>query len=204
MTPRKPNLQSEATIFRHPPEGAVRRLLAEANLPTADVTAAHLEHFFGCGLQQAPKGIVGLELYGEHALLRSLAVDPDTRGRGCARALVEGAERHARRCGVRRLYLLTTTAADFFARLGYKRVEREKAPDSIRATSEFSTLCPSSSVLMLKEVPMATARQKAAARRNIKKAAKAARRKRTIAHLPKKARRALGKQAAKVARRKRH
>jgi hypothetical protein len=44
--------------------------------------------------------------------------------------------------------------------------------------------------------------RKAAARRNIRKAAKAARRKRTIAHLPKKTRTALGKQAAKVAKRK--
>jgi len=45
---------------------------------------------------------------------------------------------------------------------------------------------------------MATAKQTAAARRNIKKAASAARRKRTIAHLPKKTRTALGKQGAKV------
>jgi hypothetical protein len=50
---------------------------------------------------------------------------------------------------------------------------------------------------------MATARQRAAARRNIGKAAKAARRKRTIAHLPKKTRTALGKQAAKVAKQRR-
>ena len=50
---------------------------------------------------------------------------------------------------------------------------------------------------------MATAKQRAAARRNIKKAAKAARRKRTIAHLPKETRRALGKQAARVAKRRR-
>jgi hypothetical protein len=46
---------------------------------------------------------------------------------------------------------------------------------------------------------MASSRQRTAARRNIKKAAGAARRKRTIAHLPKKTRTALGKQAAKVA-----
>ena len=46
------------------------------------------------------------------------------------------------------------------------------------------------------------ASRKRAARRNIRKAAKAARRKRTIAHLPKKTRTALGKQAAKVAKRK--
>ena len=50
---------------------------------------------------------------------------------------------------------------------------------------------------------MASARQRAAVRRNIKKAAAAARRKRTIAHLPKRTRTALGKQAAKAAKRKR-
>jgi hypothetical protein len=50
---------------------------------------------------------------------------------------------------------------------------------------------------------MATPRQKAAARRNIKKAASAARRKRTISRLPKKTRTALGKQANKVKRQKR-
>jgi hypothetical protein len=49
---------------------------------------------------------------------------------------------------------------------------------------------------------MASSRQRTAARRNIKKAAGAARRKRTIAHLPKKTRTALGKQAAKVAKQK--
>jgi ABC-type transport system involved in Fe-S cluster assembly fused permease/ATPase subunit len=50
---------------------------------------------------------------------------------------------------------------------------------------------------------MATARQKAAARRNIKKAAKAARKKKTISKLPKKTRTALGKQGAKIAKQKR-
>jgi hypothetical protein len=50
---------------------------------------------------------------------------------------------------------------------------------------------------------MATTKQRQAARRNIKKAAKAARKKRTIAHLPKRTRTALGKQAAKAAKKKR-
>jgi hypothetical protein len=49
---------------------------------------------------------------------------------------------------------------------------------------------------------MASAKQKAAARKNIKKAANAAKKKRTIAHLPRKTRTALGKQASKVARSK--
>ncbi|HEY2249436.1 MAG TPA: hypothetical protein VGH74_00200 [Planctomycetaceae bacterium] len=50
---------------------------------------------------------------------------------------------------------------------------------------------------------MATAKQKQAARRNVKKAAKAAKKKGTLKHLPKETRTALGKQGAKVAKKKR-
>jgi hypothetical protein len=50
---------------------------------------------------------------------------------------------------------------------------------------------------------MTTTKQRTAARRNITKAVSVAKRKRTIAHLPKRTRTALGKQAAKVARQKR-
>lgn len=51
---------------------------------------------------------------------------------------------------------------------------------------------------------MASAKQRAAARKSIRKAAGAAKRKRTIAHLPKSTRTALGKQAAKVAKQRRN
>jgi hypothetical protein len=50
---------------------------------------------------------------------------------------------------------------------------------------------------------MSSAKQRAAARRNIKKAASTAKSKKTIAHLSRKTRTALGKQGAKVAKRAR-
>jgi hypothetical protein len=50
---------------------------------------------------------------------------------------------------------------------------------------------------------MATTKQRTAARRNIRKAISAAKRKRTIAHMPRKTRTALGKQASAVRRRRR-
>ena len=50
---------------------------------------------------------------------------------------------------------------------------------------------------------MATQKQRSAAKRNVRKAIAAAKEKRTIAHLPRKTRTALGKQGAAVARRKR-
>lgn len=142
-------------IFRQPSESAVRALLTEAELPSDDITAAHLTHFLGLGHRDAPDGIVGLELYGAEALLRSLAVSHEARGRGLGQALVAAAERQAREHGVTRLYLLTTTAAAFFARLGYVEAPRSQAPASIQATAQFSSLCPTSSAFMMKDLTSA-------------------------------------------------
>jgi hypothetical protein len=50
---------------------------------------------------------------------------------------------------------------------------------------------------------MPSAKQRTAARRNIRKAATAAKRKKTIKHLPKRVRTALGKQGAKTRKRSR-
>jgi hypothetical protein len=50
---------------------------------------------------------------------------------------------------------------------------------------------------------MATEKQRSAARRNVRHAIAAAKQQRTIAHMPKSTRTALGKQAAAVAQRKR-
>jgi len=49
---------------------------------------------------------------------------------------------------------------------------------------------------------MTSDKQKAAARRNIKKAARAAKQKRTVAHLPKRTRTEPGKEGAKAAKKK--
>lgn len=140
-------------IFVRPEKAQVHRLLEEAGLPTADLTPAHLEHFLGCGSERALDGVVGLEPHGDVALLRSLAVAAGARGRGCGGALVAAAEEHAQAAGARAIYLLTTTAERFFEKRGYERISREAAPDAIRNTAEFSTLCPASSAFMVKRLP---------------------------------------------------
>ncbi len=139
-------------IFRRPAERDVRRLLGAAALPLDDLTPGHLEHFFACGAQEAPFGVCGVELHGRDGLLRSLAVDEKARGRGCGRALVAALEAHAQREGVRRIYLLTTTAARFFEGLGYRSVARDTAPDAIRAAPEFAALCPANAAFMAKDL----------------------------------------------------
>ena len=87
-------------IHAHPNELAVRALLAAAGLPVADLTAAHLDDFWGCGDGSKLAGVVGLEAYGTVALLRSLAVAPDGQGRGLGSALLAHAEQAARQRGI--------------------------------------------------------------------------------------------------------
>ena len=115
-------------IFTNPDESAVKNLLSESSLPVADITAKHMEHFFGCGSGSKLEGVVGLELYGEVALLRSLAVAASRRGAGLGSVLVAHAERYAREQGAKSLYLLTTTADAFFLRRGLCPGPKRRSP----------------------------------------------------------------------------
>ncbi|MBI3481299.1 MAG: GNAT family N-acetyltransferase [Nitrosomonadales bacterium] len=130
----------------------VKTLLAECGLPVADIAHSKLPLFFGIRAESGMVAVVGLELFGSAALLRSLAVSPAYRSHGLARRLVEHAEHVAASVGVDTLFLLTTTASAFFARLGYMPLSRLEAPPVIKATAQFSTLCSESSELLLKEI----------------------------------------------------
>ena len=140
---------------------AVRQLLATCKLPHGDLTAAHLKHFL-IGLERGDVvGIVGLELRGEAALLRSLAVLPQRRGTGFGAQLVEAIEQRAHQQGAETLYLLTDTAANYFGRRGYERVRRERLPKGIQETEEAARLCPSSAIGMKKRVSLPARKAKA-------------------------------------------
>ncbi len=140
------------SIAAHPPHEVALAKLAAARLPTDDVAPGSDLTFFGAREDEDWVGVVGLETLGHEALLRSLAVDAGQRDRGIGAALVDAVERHARALGVAHVYLLTTSASAYFARLGYTPVERESVPGTIRATAQFSALCPSSALVMVKRL----------------------------------------------------
>jgi amino-acid N-acetyltransferase len=139
-------------IRGRPPYALVAAVLATASLPAEDLREEHLEHFFYAGSDGSPTGLVGLEIYGADALLRSLVVEERERGRGLGAALVRHAETYAASQGVRSIYLLTLTAEPFFHRLGYARLDRDAAPPSIQRTKEFASLCPARSAFMVKQL----------------------------------------------------
>jgi amino-acid N-acetyltransferase len=129
---------------------AVLTLLAECRLPDQDLTGAKMETFLLLKDGSLLVGSIGMEAFGKAVLLRSLAVREGQRGKGLGKALLAACESIARERGVGELYLLTTTAEEFFAAHGYQRLERSAAPPSIQNTGEFQTICPSSAVCMRK------------------------------------------------------
>lgn len=95
-------------------------------------------------------GFGGLEIFGNLALLRSVAVTKEFQGKKAGRFICEWIENWARENQLSELYLLTTTAPDFFAHLNYQVIRRDEFPEPLRQTSQFSELCPASAVGMRK------------------------------------------------------
>ncbi len=127
----------------------VERLLEANDLPSADVRDAPARFYVGYD-DAAPVGVGGVEAYGADGLLRSVVVERSARGGGYGTALCEALEAEARTGGVEALYLLTTTAAGFFARRGYREVDRADAPAAVRETAQFAEFCPASATCMHK------------------------------------------------------
>jgi amino-acid N-acetyltransferase len=131
---------------------SVKSLLSSAALPLDG-----LEEQFGEGYAVAEAGgeIVGaegIEVYERSGLLRSAVVHPEWRGHGVGDALTRDRLEWARRAGLERVYLLTTTAESYFPRFGFTRVDRAEAPSEIRGSREFASACPATAVFMVLRV----------------------------------------------------
>ena len=136
-----------------PDFGAFVAALAAEQLPTDDMIEPG-RAFFRVTEANETIGFGGYELHGEHALLRSLTVPLSLRGRGLGRLVAEAVLRAAAEAGARHAWLLTTTAAPFFERLGFTRIDRATTPESIRSTRQAASLCPSSAALMMRPLDL--------------------------------------------------
>lgn len=126
----------------------VQRLLSAAQLPTDGLDEQFGEAYAIAECDGRAIGAEGIEIYGDAGLLRSAVVDPDWRGKGVGDALTQDRLRWARERGLREVWLLTTTAADYFPRFGFERAERATAPEAMQRSREFAEACPASAVAM--------------------------------------------------------
>jgi amino-acid N-acetyltransferase len=133
-------------------ESSVKQVLSDCELPNEDITLDHLDHFLILRDNDRITGVVGLEIFGKCALLRSLAVTQSNRAKGFATQLTKQAEAYARSKKVGALYLLTLTAEGFFAKQGYQKTDPKSVPTVLQQTTEFKNICPTSAVCMVKSL----------------------------------------------------
>lgn len=131
---------------------SIVQLLSAAKLPVEDLPLSLDNFSIALNDNNDVIGVVGLEIYGDYALLRSLAVEPGYRGQGVANKLLGIAEGSALLNNVKAIYLITETASVYFGQKGYMTVARIEVPDEIKVSSEFSYVCPASAIVMKKEL----------------------------------------------------
>jgi amino-acid N-acetyltransferase len=126
-------------------------LLISEKLPVTDLPES-LENFWIALQNDMVIGVIGLEIYGQYGLLRSLAVLPPYRSKGVAGELLNNLESIAASQALKHIYLLTETAPDYFTTKGYKQLSREDVPAEVQQSSEFSYVCPQSAIVMKKSL----------------------------------------------------
>ncbi len=130
---------------------AIAALLEASHLPL-EGAQDHLAHFIVGDRDGRVVAAAGLEPYGDAALLRSVVVDSALRGQGVGELLQNELAQRAAAQGIHRLILLTTTAAPFFAKRGFRTITRDAAPAAMLASREFQGACPASATVMLKDL----------------------------------------------------
>ena len=127
----------------------VLALLTLANLPTLDI-GENVE-LFALETNEETIATAGLEIDGKFGLLRSVSVLESQKGKGYGHLVVQNVEQYAKTQNIKELYLLTTTAKEFFEKkCDYEVVERTNVPTEIQNSQQFASVCPSSAVVMKK------------------------------------------------------
>jgi amino-acid N-acetyltransferase len=127
--------------------GGVSALLTGASLPVEGV-AEHFHSFLVAEFEGTIIGAMGLELYGDTALLRSAVVSPGRRKAGVGSLLFSRVLAFARMQGVKRLVLLTESAGDYFAGKGFRVIDAATVSGPVTRSVEFSGACPTHAVCM--------------------------------------------------------
>ena len=130
---------------------AVEQLLVASKLPL-DGVRDHFIDFIVAEDNDGIEGAVGLEKYDSVALLRSAVVAPARRGSGVGRQLVEHLLERAEEAGITELYLLTTTAENYFPRFGFMPTTPAAVPQELKSSAEFRGACPDTAIVMKRQL----------------------------------------------------
>jgi amino-acid N-acetyltransferase len=125
----------------------IKRLLVGSLLPSRDVGGAS-QRFIVASEGGRLIGCAGLQVAGQDGLVRSMAVHWTRRNAGLGSKLHRRLLFEAALAGVRTLYVVTTTAEDFFAGHGFRKVAADAVPAELQASEEFTAFVPGGSAVM--------------------------------------------------------
>lgn len=128
-----------------------RSLLKSSGLP-ADDLRLDKDLLVGYFEGNVLVGTGGLEIYGDYGLLRSLSVKMGIRGKSVGTNITEYLIDEAKERKLKSIYLLTENAHGFFEKRGFKDVPRDQIPEPLKASSEFSYVCPTTAVAMVLDI----------------------------------------------------
>jgi amino-acid N-acetyltransferase len=129
----------------------VSELLQINKLPIEDIDK-NLPDFFVATINHQIVGAIGLEKYGDYALLRSMVTNPSYRNQGIASKLVSNLFSYAHSIGLKEVYLLTETAKGYFEKKSFQIIQRSEVPDAVKQSAEFRHICPASAIVMKKAI----------------------------------------------------
>ncbi len=127
----------------------VVKMLKEAELPAEGLADFAAESYVVAEQDGVVVGAGGLEVYGNYGLLRSVVVRPALQGKGLGANIVGERLRWSAALGLRAVYLLTTTAPDFFEGAGFNVMSRDELPVEVKGSREFSEVCPVTATAMV-------------------------------------------------------
>ena len=130
---------------------AISTLLQRCSLPLDGVND-WVDDFMIAESNGSIVGSAALERYGDFGLLRSAAVADELRGQGIASQLVEKAIEKAKAAKLRDIFLLTTTAEDYFPRFGFSRIPRAEVPAELNESRELQGACPDTAIVMRRPI----------------------------------------------------
>jgi len=114
----------------------IRNLLT-ANRLQVQGALNHLSNFVVATENGRVVGAIGMEVYGDIGLIRSLVVASNMRGRKVARRLIKQLISRARTRQVGALYLLSGPADDLFYAFGFEKMARADMPTKLYVSSEM-------------------------------------------------------------------
>lgn len=138
--------EAEAADFE-----SISSILNLSGLPNKDIHPLR-QHFIIAEIMGKIVGCAAIEVHGNYGLFRSLAVIDAFRNLKVGSGLLNRIIQLSKNMELNELFLLTTTAPDYFRRAGWEQISRNEVPTQIAESTEFTSICPSTAICMNKQL----------------------------------------------------